>query len=135
MDAGSAIVASVFATLVFVLVIAGLRRLGRTDLDVILGLGQRIAREPAAAFLAGVIAVIGIGMLEGLALAAIWGTIWLTFGPPALPIAPLQGALLAAVQWPLARIAVRQTRGGSAALLMAMLGYGGTLGLVYAPGI
>src|SRR3989442_15960841 len=95
MDAGSAIVASVFSTLAFLLVVTALRRLGRRELDVVLGLGGRIVHDPSAAFVSGVIAVVAIGMVEALAFAAVWGLIWSTAGPAAWPIAPAGGAVMA----------------------------------------
>lgn len=128
MDAGSALLASVVATVVFVLVLTALRALGRTELDVILAIGRAVSHDREGAFVAGVISAVALGALEALALAAIWGlTGW--------PIAPLQGSLMALAQWPIAQRAVRPVRGGPAALFLAMLGYGATLGLVYAPGI
>src|SRR3989442_3335223 len=99
MDAGSAIVASVFSTLAFLLVVTALRRLGRTELDVVLGLGGRIVHDPSAAFVSGVIAVVAIGMVEALAFAAVWGLIWSTAGPAALPIPPPEGAGMAGSPW------------------------------------
>ncbi len=135
MDAGSAILASVVATVVFLLVLTALRRAGRTELDVVFALGNRVAGDPPAAFVAGIVAIVSIGAVEALALAAVWGGVWSTLGPAAWPIAPPQGALMTIAQWPLARHAVRDLRGGPLALFLAMLAYGVTLGMVYVPGI
>ncbi len=127
MDAGSAILAGVVATLAFLLVVTALRRARRTELDVVLTLGHRVAPDPFAAFVAGIVALLAIGALEAIVLAAVWGvTGW--------PIAPLQGALLTIVQWPLARVGVGAVRGGPLALFLGMLGYGAALGIVYVPG-
>ncbi len=127
MDAGSAILAAIPATLAFLAVVTALRRIGRTDLDVVLGLGRRIAQDPSAAFPTGLVAAVALGALGALVLAMVWDlTGW--------PIAPLQGTLMSLLLWPLAQRAVRPVRGGPRALFLALVGYGVILGFVYSPG-
>lgn len=128
MDAGSALLASVFATLAFLVVLALLRRTGRSQLEPSDSIGRRVSPEPRAAFVAGVAIIVVAGAAEALLLAEVWAlTAW--------PIAPLQGSLMTLVQWPLAWSAVSRTRGAGRSLFLGMLAYGITLGMIYAPGI
>ncbi len=134
MDAGSALVASVPGTLAFVFAVAFLRAQGHSDLDVMTTIGRRLAHDPYAAVGAGLIALLALGAVEAVLLAAVWGAIWTLWGPEAWPIAPLQGALMGLAQSTL-WLALARTRRRWLPLFLGTMAFGAAMGAFYSPGI
>lgn len=129
MDVGSALVASLPGTAAFAIALGVLRARRGTDLDPIAALGELLTQEPHAALAAGAVALLALGALEALFLAAIWGlTGW--------PIAPLQGGLMGGTQG-LAALALPRARSRRRwpAVALGLVAFGAATGMIYSPGI